>query len=70
MSVVITTFNQEEFISQCIESVFMQHGDFDLEVIVGDDNQLIIPDESLIIIRNNIHHRLNYCHLLNALECN
>ena len=38
ISVVITTFNQENYISQCIESVLMQHGDFELEVIVGDDN--------------------------------
>ncbi len=38
ISVVITTYNQESFITKCIESVLMQQGDFQLEVVIGDDH--------------------------------
>jgi len=38
ISVVITTYNQESFISKCIESILMQQGDFLLEVVIGDDH--------------------------------
>ena len=38
ISVIITTFNHEKYIAQCIESVLNQKGNFSLEIIVGDDN--------------------------------
>jgi len=37
ISVVVTTYNHKKYISQCLESVIAQNGDFELEVIVGDD---------------------------------
>lgn len=37
ISVVITTYNHEKYIAQCLESVLNQRGDFQMEIIVGDD---------------------------------
>jgi glycosyltransferase involved in cell wall biosynthesis len=37
ISVIVTAYNHEQYISQCLESVLKQRGDFQLEVIVGDD---------------------------------
>lgn len=37
ISVIVTAYNHERYISQCLESVLGQRGDFQLEVIIGDD---------------------------------
>lgn len=37
VSVLVATYNQEEFIRQALDSVLMQKTDFEYEVIVGDD---------------------------------
>jgi glycosyltransferase involved in cell wall biosynthesis len=37
LSVCIITYNHENYIKQCLESVLNQHTDFDFEIIVGDD---------------------------------
>lgn len=37
VSVVVTTYNHEKYIKQCIESIVNQRRDFDIEIIVGDD---------------------------------
>lgn len=37
VSVLITTYNQEEFICQCLDSVLMQKTNFRFEVFVGND---------------------------------
>ena len=37
LSVLITTYNLEQYVEQTLESVFNQHTDFDYEVLVGDD---------------------------------
>jgi len=37
VSVCMVTFNHEAFIAQAIEGVLMQQGDFDLQLIIGDD---------------------------------
>lgn len=37
ISVCTVTYNQEQFIAQCIESVLMQQTDFEWELIIGDD---------------------------------
>jgi glycosyltransferase involved in cell wall biosynthesis len=37
INVIVTTYNHERYIAQCLESVLKQKGDFQLEVIVGDD---------------------------------
>lgn len=36
-SVLIITYNQEQFIGQAIESVLAQKTDFDFEILIGDD---------------------------------
>ena len=40
VSVCITTYNQEKFISQALDSVLMQKTDFDFEVLIGEDDSL------------------------------
>lgn len=37
ISVIVTTYNHEKYISQCLESIIEQKGDFSMEIIVGDD---------------------------------
>jgi glycosyltransferase involved in cell wall biosynthesis len=37
VSVCVVTYNQENFIRQCLQSIVDQETDFDFEVIVGDD---------------------------------
>ena len=47
ISVVVTAYNHEKYIAQCLESVLVQKGNFQLEVIVGDDDS---TDHTLKII--------------------
>ena len=37
VSVAVITYNQEDTIAQTLESILMQKGDFDLEIVVGED---------------------------------
>ena len=37
ISVIVTSFNHEKYITQCLESILSQTGDFDMEIIIGDD---------------------------------
>jgi glycosyltransferase involved in cell wall biosynthesis len=37
ISVVVTSFNHEKYITQCLESILSQKGDFQMEIIIGDD---------------------------------
>lgn len=37
ISVIVTSYNQEDYIARCLDSVLGQVGCFDLEIIVGDD---------------------------------
>ncbi len=37
VSVVIITYNQETTIAQTLDSIIEQEGDFDLEIVIGDD---------------------------------
>lgn len=37
VSVLMITFNQEKFIAQAIESVLMQHVNFNYEIVIGED---------------------------------
>jgi glycosyltransferase involved in cell wall biosynthesis len=37
ISVIITSYNHERYIEQCLESILDQKGNFNLEVILGDD---------------------------------
>lgn len=40
ISVVVTSYNHERYIAQCLDSVLDQRGDFQLEVVLGDDSSL------------------------------
>lgn len=37
VSILVITYNQEEYITQTLESIFSQHHDYTYEVIIGDD---------------------------------
>ena len=37
VSVILTSYNHEKYIKQCVDSILMQKGDFVLEIIIGDD---------------------------------
>src|SRR5436190_22219834 len=37
VSVLITTYNQENLIKQAVDSVLMQVTDFDYEIVIGED---------------------------------
>lgn len=49
LSILLVTYNQEQYIQQCLDSILMQHVNFEYEVIIGDDcstdNTLLICDE-------------------------
>ncbi len=49
ISVIVTTHNHENYISRCLENVINQKGDFQMEVIVGDD---FSSDNTRAVIRN------------------
>ena len=51
LSVVMITYNHENYIKQAIESVLMQECDFDYELIVSNDKS---PDDSDVIIEKMI----------------
>jgi glycosyltransferase involved in cell wall biosynthesis len=38
ISVIVTTYNHEKYIAQCLESILCQTGNFQMEVILGDDS--------------------------------
>lgn len=37
LSILVVTYNQENYIRQCLDSILAQEGDFDYEVIIADD---------------------------------
>ena len=37
LSVGILTYNQSQYIRQCLDAVLMQEVDFDYEIVIGDD---------------------------------
>lgn len=37
ISVIITSYNHEKYIAQCVDSILAQKGDFEMEIVVGDD---------------------------------
>lgn len=60
ISVIIPTHNQADYIQYCIESVIKQKGNFDLEIIIGNDCS---TDETLKILNN--YKKLNNIKILN-----
>lgn len=51
LSILLVTYNQEKFISECIDSIVMQILPFDYEIIVADDCS---TDNTLLIIEKKI----------------
>ncbi len=49
ISVVVITYNQQETIAQTLDSILSQNGDFDLELVIGEDCS---PDNTLAICRD------------------
>lgn len=49
ISVVVITYNQQETIGQTLESILNQKGDFDLELVIGEDCS---TDDTLAICRD------------------
>lgn len=37
INVIVTAYNHESYIAQCLENILKQKGEFELEIIVGDD---------------------------------
>ena len=48
ISVVMVTYNHEKYIEQAIESVLMQKGEFEIELLIGNDKS---PDNTEKIIK-------------------
>lgn len=50
LSIVIFTYNHEEYICKCIDSILKQQVDFDIEIIVADDCS---TDKTVEVVRKN-----------------
>ncbi|MEN6291141.1 MAG: glycosyltransferase [Methanobacterium sp.] len=61
ISVIVTSYNHEKYIKKCIDSILMQKGHFDLEVIVGDDCS---PDNTRKIVEE---YQKQYPDIINLL---
>lgn len=77
VSVLVTTYNQENYIGDCVLSVVSQNCNFDYEIIVGDDcstdgtSEIVkslaekYPDKIVPVIRNlNLGPTQNYFNLM------
>jgi len=62
ISVLVTAFNHEKFIRQAVEGVLFQQGDFELEVVVGEDRSTDGTREILeeLSRRHSTHLRVTY----------
>ena len=49
ISVVVITYNQQDTIAQTLDSILCQQGDFDLEVVIGEDAS---PDGTLAVCQD------------------
>lgn len=67
LSVVVFSYNHQNYIEKCLDSIFMQKTDFDFEVILADDCS---TDDTLNVVRNtfgdkvrilNRTHNLGLC---------
>ncbi|NTU65476.1 MAG: glycosyltransferase family 2 protein, partial [Chloroflexi bacterium] len=56
ISVVIPAFNASRYVDVCLDSVFCQSGDFDLEVIVVDDGS---TDDTVFLLEQRAGVRLH-----------
>jgi glycosyltransferase involved in cell wall biosynthesis len=49
LSVIVITYNHENYLRKCLDSILMQEVDFDFEIIIGDDCS---PDSTAKIIND------------------
>ena len=54
VTVIILTYNHEKYISECLNSVFMQQGDFRMRVIIIDDAS---SDKTADVVRKIVNDR-------------
>ena len=60
ISVGVITYNQESTIRQTLDSILMQRGDFDLEIVIGEDCST--DNTRTICEEYTIHHTpLGFC---------
>ena len=64
VSVCMITYNHANYIEKAIESILSQIGDFEIELVIANDNS---PDNTDEIIRkyiqnNNTKHKIKYIH--------
>lgn len=55
VSVVVISYNQEQYITECLDGIFTQQGNFAIELIIGDDCS---TDTTLAVIKNYIEHHI------------
>ena len=56
VTVIILTYNHEKYITECLDSVLIQQGDFRLRIIIIDDAS---SDQTAQVVRKNISGRDN-----------
>lgn len=64
VSVCMITYNHANYIEKAIQSILSQKGDFEIELVIANDNS---PDNTYEIIRsciqnNNSKHKIKYIH--------
>lgn len=59
VSVCVITYNQENYIKQCLDSIIIQKTNFDFEIVIGEDCSL---DSTATIVKNyaNSNSRINF----------
>lgn len=65
LSVIIVSYNEAEYLSECFDSILDMNIDFEYEVIVGDDGS---NDVSLEIIKEYSHKFKNFSYFINDRE--
>jgi glycosyltransferase involved in cell wall biosynthesis len=61
VSVLMITYNQEEYIAQAVESALKQEVNFEYEIVIGEDNS---TDNTLKILQS---YKENYPHIIKLL---
>lgn len=78
VSILVQTYNQENYIGECLDSILNQETDFDFEIIVGEDDStdstrkicLEYAEKYPEKIRLILHHRINQIKILGSPTSN
>ena len=54
VSICVQTYQHEEYIGQCLDSLLSQKTDFDFEIILGEDGAQIVKEKSARHLLKNI----------------